>query len=247
MPKRMAWEVRFAVALVSASVALNALLYACYRDIHHILLWNLTSLAFLPVSVLVVTGFIDRLLAARDRAQRREKTGTLVGVFFSAVGMRLLDRCVALDPAPGPLREAFGSAAAWERYDPARAAAVLAAHGFDLAPAAAHLQDLHDLLREQRDFLVRLLENPILLEHESFTDLLRAVLHLAEELGYRPSFQDLPASDVRHLAGDLVRVYGQLAREWVAYLNELRHTYPYLFSLAVRTNPLAERPSAVVQ
>ncbi|MFZ4396656.1 MAG: hypothetical protein ACOYOU_13625 [Kiritimatiellia bacterium] len=53
--RRFSWELKFALWLVLAFVALNLLHYACYGDIGHILLWNLTALAFLPVSVLVVT------------------------------------------------------------------------------------------------------------------------------------------------------------------------------------------------
>ena len=64
---RLSWELKFAMALVAAFVALNLLMYACYHDLGHILLWNLTSLAFLPVSVLVVTLFVERMLAMREK------------------------------------------------------------------------------------------------------------------------------------------------------------------------------------
>ena len=124
--RRVSWELKFALWLVVAFVVLNLLHYACYRDLGHILLWNLTSLAFLPVSVLVVTLFVERMLAAREREQRLRKTSMLVGVFFSAVGTRLLARCASWDPAPAPLREAFGSPQAWERFAPAPAQQVLA-------------------------------------------------------------------------------------------------------------------------
>ena len=38
---------------------------------------------------------------------------------------------------------------------------------------------------QKRDFLLRLLENPNLLEHDSFANLLLAVFHLTEELAQR--------------------------------------------------------------
>lgn len=57
---------------------------------------------------------------------------------------------------------------------------------------------------------------------------------------------ELPESDVRHLAGDIDRVYGQLAREWLAYTRHLKRDYPYLFSLAVRTNPFDASASPIV-
>jgi len=244
---RVSWELKFALWLVAAFVALNLLHYACYRDAGHIFLWNLTALAFLPVSVLVVTLLVERMLAAREKSQRMQKTSILVGVFFSVVGARLLDRCVSWDPAPGALRDAFGSPEAWEGFAPRPAQQALAAHSYALASDAARLRELKELLGAQRDVLLRLLENPILLEHESFTDLLRSVFHLAEELSYRPAFENLPKADLEHLAGDTKRVYGQLTREWVNYLATLRRDYPYLFSLAVRTNPLSVQPSAIVQ
>jgi hypothetical protein len=90
---------------------------------------------------------------------------------------------------------------------------------------------------EQRDFLLRLLENPNLLEHRSFTNLLRAVFHLTEELTFRRNLHNLPQTDYEHLSVDIKRAYVLLISEWLAYMKYLRDYYPYLFSLAVRTNP----------
>jgi hypothetical protein len=101
-------------------------------------------------------------------------------------------------------------------------------------------------LGSREDFLLRLLENPVLLEHEKFTELLRAIFHFNEELQRRPDVSDLPETDAAHLAGDLERIYGLLIREWLDYMRYLQKNYPYLFSLAMRTNPFDETASAVV-
>lgn len=82
-----------------------------------------------------------------------------------------------------------------------------------------------------------LLANPNLLEHNSFTELLWAVLHLTEELGCRSDMNCLPESDVEHLLGDVQRAFKAVLLEWLNYMQHLREEYPYLFSLAVRTNP----------
>jgi len=52
-------------------------------------------------------------------------------------------------------------------------------------------------------FMLSLLENPNLLEHDSFTDLLLAIFHLSEELAARDTLVGLPQSDYEHLAGDI--------------------------------------------
>jgi hypothetical protein len=109
------------------------------------------------------------------------------------------------------------------------------------------LAALEKLLGEERDFMLRLLQSPNLLEHESFTDLLWAVVHVGEELRARSSLAELPETDACHLADDLGRVYGALTREWVAYAEHLKSEYPFLFSLLVRTHPLQDEPEAAVR
>jgi hypothetical protein len=95
--------------------------------------------------------------------------------------------------------------------------------------------------------MLALLENPQLYEHDRFTDLMHAVFHLAEELISRERLVDLPNPDYDHLSGDITRVYGQLVVEWLTYMQHLKKHYPYLFSLAMRTNPFDAHASAIVQ
>ncbi len=98
-----------------------------------------------------------------------------------------------------------------------------------------------------RDFMLRLIENPLLLEHESFTTLLLAVFHLTEELTIRSDLSGLPESDLLHLSSDIKRAYEILVNEWADYMNYLRKNYPYLFSLAMRTNPFDQLASPIVR
>ncbi len=101
-------------------------------------------------------------------------------------------------------------------------------------------------MKDQRQFVLRLLENPNLLEHERFTDLLWAVLHVEEELEARTTLSDLHPSDRAHLEIDVRRAFNLLLAEWVLYVRHLKEDYPYLFSLVVRTHPFQAAPSAEV-
>jgi len=85
-----------------------------------------------------------------------------------------------------------------------------------------------------------------LLEHESFAELLRTIFHLTEELANREVIEQLPDTDCHHLAGDIKRVYGLLVYQWLDYMKYLQTNYPYLFSLAMRTNPFDRNASPVV-
>jgi hypothetical protein len=53
-------------------------------------------------------------------------------------------------------------------------------------------------------------------------------------------------ADYEHLSGDIKRAYIMLITEWVAYMKHLKGSYPYLFPLAVRTNPFNPAASPVV-
>jgi len=107
------------------------------------------------------------------------------------------------------------------------------------------LEHLKESLKTKRKFLLALLENPNLLEHETFTELLRAVFHLTEELENRDDLKKLPAADYAHLKVDIERVYVLLINEWLQYMEHLMNNYPYLFSFALRVNPFD--PNAKVE
>jgi hypothetical protein len=49
------------------------------------------------------------------------------------------------------------------------------------------------------------------------------------------------------LAVDVTRAYTLLTRQWISYLEYLKTMYPFLFSLALRTNPFVRSPSAIVR
>jgi len=53
--------------------------------------------------------------------------------------------------------------------------------------------------------------------------------------------------DPDHLMTDLKRVYAQLIREWLTYMEYLRNHYPYLFSLAMRKNPFDVTACVVIK
>jgi hypothetical protein len=120
------------------------------------------------------------------------------------------------------------------------------AYNYEVNAQQIDFSEIFTFLQDRRDFLLRLLENPVLLEHQTFTSLLQATFHLAEEMNSRPQLTCLPDSDCLHLAGDISRIYRLLTHEWITYLEYLNRNYPYLFSLASRTNPFNPSVSVII-
>jgi hypothetical protein len=244
---RLSWEVQFGLSLILLSVVLYLFHYVLFEDAHHILLWTTTSVAFLPISVLFVTLIINRLLLRREKGLIMEKLNMLIGTFFSVLGTQLLRYCAAWDPHVDQLRRevSVGLDCAEREYRHVRQRLEDCEYAVDVEKV--DFDELRRFLEEKSDFMLRLLENPHLLEHASFTNLLRAVFHLTEELVGRKTLEELPNSDYRHLAGDMQRVYRLIVGEWLDYMRHLGESYPYLFSFAIRTNPFEERASVVVE
>lgn len=194
----------------------------------------------------VVANATDMVLTRREEAARLEKLNMVIGAFFSEIGTQLLSRFAAADKEREHLEHICAITATWTRKDFETLAHTFASSRRALNEGEVDLADLRRDLVARRGFLVRLLENPALLEHESFTDVLWAVFHLTEELCFRADMQKLPPSDLKHLRGDMQRAYQRLGGQWLAYMGHLKDSYPYLFSLAVRTNPFRRDMSVIV-
>lgn len=226
------------IGLVALSAALYAVLFAVLGRPSDILFYTWLDIAFIPIEVLLVGLVINRLLAIRERRALLHKLNMVIGAFFSEVGRELLGRLSAHDTCVGDLCPVMHFNAAWSDADFMRAEATAAALGKAVDSRARPLEPLRDFIVERRPFLLGLLQNPNLLEHERFTELLWAVTHLSEELAFRPTLQGLPQADMDHLSVDMARAYSLLVTQWLEYVQHLKNDYPYLYSLAMRTNPL---------
>jgi hypothetical protein len=195
----------------------------------------------------VVANATEMMLSKREKQVRLEKLNMVIGVFFSEVGTNLMAVFSDYDPNLDGIRKDLVVSERWTEKDYADACRRLKDYDCAVEIQKVDLEELRTHLLGKRDFLLRLLENPVLLEHESFTELLQAVFHLTEELAHRVDTALLPDSDKQHLAGDIKRAYHLLVDEWVSYMRYLKNNYPYLFSLAMRTNPFDREASAVVR
>ena len=238
------------IILACSFIALSALIYfvhyAIFHDVHHIFIYMVGDLAFLPLEVFLVVIVIERVLARREKQAIMQKLNMVVGAFFSEVGNELLQRLLCCFDKGNNISQRLAVKQSWTHTDFKKAMAFAETIEGESDCSCIDLNELKRFLVQKRQFLLALLENPNLLEHELFTDLLWATFHLTEELEARKSLEDMPQADIKHIAGDIQRVYRQLIVEWLSYVEHLKSKYPYLFSLVARTHPFQEHPSPVV-
>lgn len=241
--KKVRWQLLLGLVLIALSALFYGVHYAIFHDAHHIAVYLLGDIAFVPIEVLFVTIIIDGVLSFREKRSMLKKLNMVIGSFFAEAGNPLLKSMHELAETPEDWQQDLRLGVDC----PETIFAELERRCNELKPEITatrnQLESLRCFALEKREFTLGLLKNPNLLEHDRFTDLLWAVSHLLEELAARENLQDISDKDLQHLRFDIQRAYIQLSREWIAYMQHLKADYPYLFSFAVRTNPFDRQAS----
>jgi hypothetical protein len=234
------------IILLILSIVFYYIHYVIFQDSHHLLIFLIGDIAFVPIEVLMVSLVIHHLLTEMEKKKKMEKMNMVIGTFFSEVGTKLLTIISDADPKLDTIRKEFIVDNNWNDAEFKSVIKSMKNYDYMIDIEKIDLQELAGFMVSKRDFLLRLLENPNLLEHETFTELLRAVFHMTEEFTCRNELSCIPNTDMKHLEGDIKRVYVKITLEWFYYMRYLKDNYPYLFSLAMRTNPFDTNASPIV-
>lgn len=245
--KNIKWQLLLGISLVTLSAIFYLIHYALFRDAYHIFYRLIGDIAFVFIEVLLVTLIIHEVLAVRERKIILERLNMVIGSFFSVVGKDLLRFFSEFDPNTDRIRRDLIITNQWSAGEFLDMNKRLKKYDYAISIRRGDLGGLKQKLVKEREFMMRLLENQNLLEHDAFTGLLMSVFHLAEELESRPNLSNLSELDLRHIAGDMQRAYSLLISEWLSYMNHLRENYPYLFSFAMRTNPFDPNASPEIK
>ncbi len=244
--KKPHWNRLIILILILLSVIFAVIQLVAFHDTKESVFLFLQDMIFLPINILLVTFILDKILQFREKQEKLDHMNIVISAFFSEIGnnlLRLLNENVAeLDQ----IRDLLAMNSDWSDESFRRAAQTVKDSSYTVIPTAEYLSNLKIEMPVDRTLIIRLFENPNLLEHDSFTETAWAIYHLIDELDNRDDILQLPESDIKHLSGDIVRAYSHLLYEWIYYMKHLKNKYPYLWSLAVRNNPFVENPSVII-
>lgn len=95
--KKSNWLIGFGILLITLSGLFYFVHYLIFNDSHHIFIYLLGDIAFVPIEVLLVTLIIHKIIEEREKKKTLEKLNMILGVFFSEVGTALLAYISVLD------------------------------------------------------------------------------------------------------------------------------------------------------
>lgn len=238
--KKNKWQLAFGLILTGLSILFYLIHYLLFKDSHHIFLYLIGDIAFVFIEVLMVTLIIHQLLSNREKKERIEKLNLVIGSFFSEVGTKLLFIFCQNDKNISIIKNDLMINSDWIKKDYSIVKNKLKSYNISITINENMLDAILRLLSDKRDFLLRILENPTLHEHEEFTDLIYSIFHLLEELNIRKEEGKFRENDYEHILGDIKRAYTFNLNQWLSYAYYLQNNYPFLFSFISFNNPFTK-------
>lgn len=219
------------VLLFFSSVVIYLIQYLLFRRTTEMLFLTLQGLAFLPVEVAIVTFVIDRILTSIEKQKKTKKINVIISTFFTEAGVTILAALAEFNRSDTQIAEIIKENED-KKITQIRAKNLIKSLEYNMYADPEKLDALRSIMADKKSFLLNLLENSSLLEHDTFTDMLWAVFHVADELQNRGDLKQLSQPVIDHLSDDFLRAYSAMVQEWIGYIFYLRDEYPFLYQTA---------------
>lgn len=194
----------------------------------------LQDLAFLPTTIAVATIVVGKIMEYHEKQNRISKTRMLASSFFSDNGFKLLKILLSFTTVSPEIKDILKINPNWTSKQFATAANKAKTYSFPIHFSTEQLENLKNIFAEKRMALLIIMSNPLLFDHEDFTDMLWAILHLSDELTIRENLTSIPKEELYHLNDDIERVIQGLLANWFMHISYIKDEYPHLYLLALK-------------
>lgn len=247
MSIKINWKFLFGLLMILLSIAFYVLHYLIFKDSHHIFLYLIGDIAFVFIEVLMVSIIIHNILNEWEKKSHLKKLNMVIETFFSDFGKQLLAFFSIYDKNKRKIKDMLTTGKEeCEEINFSRVLKALKEYNVDIDINKIDLQKLLNFLKSKRSSLVNLLQNPNLLEHQTFSETLMSIFHITEELAAR-DLNNLSDEDIQHTKEDFERAYMLLTKQWLNYMNYTKDNYPYFYLYAMKTNPFDEKSEWLVK
>ena len=226
--------------LLCTSVVLYVLHYLVFRDLHHIGIFFLHELAGMPLEVILVSLFFDKLIEKTHEEENKSKLSIIETLFFNESGGNMLRYLSSFDPNFRQLSDVLAVRMDWKSVDYQAARLHLKDYPFHLDVEKVDFFGLHYHLDERHAYYRNILENPALTQSNEFTELVMKIYLMWEELDCRTDLYNLDLHEKHYLGELLTEIYEELVVYWLDNAhNHSIHNRPRLHRV-IETSPFAQ-------
>lgn len=223
--------------LICTSAVLYVLHYLIFRDLHHIGIFFLHDLAGMPLEVILVTLFFDRIIDKAHEEENQSKLSIIETLFFNESGGNMLRYLSSFDHNFYQLSDILDVRMDWKAIDYQAARLHLKDYSFQLDVEKVDFFGLHYHLDERHAYYRNILENPALTQSSEFTEMVMKIYLMWEELDCRTDLYNLDLHEKEYLGELLTEIYEELVLYWLDNAhNHSIHNRPRLHRL-IETSP----------
>ncbi|ODU54375.1 MAG: hypothetical protein ABT01_08670 [Clostridium sp. SCN 57-10] len=224
-------------AMLLATAAMYGLHYLIFRDAHHIGIFFVSDIAFLPLEVVLVSLVLERMVERTHENDNQGKICILQSIFFRDCGADMIRYFLTCDNYRKRLIPAMSVREEWQAPEYESARKFLRSYSFALDAEKLDFFAVHYHLNKHHAFFLQLLESPSLTDRDEFTDLLLTLYHFWEELSEQYDLRTLPPEKIALFSEYAQDSYRLLSSEWLDNMQKIKK------SSARRTlSPLRETP-----
>ncbi len=223
---------RTIAALVLVSVCIYLLQLVIFHDPHNTFFYILQDMAFMPFTIAIATIVVGEVMNSREKKERVEKTRMLTSSFFTELGAGLMQELLEHAEYEEDLEQILHRDLYDEKTDQEQLQKKVLNAAVKVNLTEESYSALMRMITERQTMLLVISSNPVLLDHECFTDLLWGIFHLIDEYRLRGEYQKLSEADLVHLEHDFETVLRLLIVNWITNVRYMKQTYPNFFGTA---------------
>ena len=214
------------IIIISVLLAISACIYGMqiliFKDVRNTEFYIFQDMAFIPISIAITTVVVGELLDINNKRDSRQKTRMLTSTFFSDIGFELMSMLALVSNIDEELLYTIN---ATELPESDKITAIKNS-GLTVNADIGIYTIISDVIIASKTDILILSSNPMLYDHEYFSDLLWELLHLMDEFRLRGDYVKLTPNDLTELNSDFAQVLELLLINWVVNAKYLKETYP---------------------
>ena len=165
------------LALIVLSAAIYLLQVLIFHDERTTAFYLLQDLAFMPVTIAIATLVVGELVDEREKKERLEKTKMLTSSFFTGIGAFLIREILRMTDADGFVHEVVKNGAE-QSGTVGEIQRQLENEKLNVHIDAAGYTKIQQIIRSNQTNILVIASNPLIIEHECFSEMLWGVFHL---------------------------------------------------------------------
>ena len=217
------------IIIISVLLAISACIYGMqifiFKDVRNTEFYIFQDMAFIPISIAITTVVVGELLDINNKRDSRQKTRMLTSTFFSDIGFELMSMLALISNIDEELLYTINT----PELPGSDKIAAIKSSGLTVNADMGIYTIISDVIIASKTDILILSSNPMLYDHEYFSDLLWELLHLMDEFRLRGDYVKLTPNDLTELNSDFAQVLELLLINWVVNAKYLKETYPNFY------------------